>query len=127
VVPHYVGSSDRRGHRLADESARDPCWAATTDSGDLRLVARTSALNTAIRRELGHRLAPSGSDTLGTGGISAPDGEPGGELEFRTVRPELVAEFVSDTDVDVSRYRHPVRSVRLCDDLTPHQTLPFTA
>ncbi|MFJ2241309.1 hypothetical protein [Streptomyces sp. NPDC087859] len=43
------------------------------------------------------------------------------------MRPELAPEFVSDTDVDVGRYCHPVRSVRLRDDLTPHRTLPFTA
>ncbi|MET9462544.1 hypothetical protein ABZY05_47375 [Streptomyces canus] len=43
------------------------------------------------------------------------------------MRPELVAEFVSDTAVDVGRYRHPVRVVRLRDDLTPHQTSPYTA
>nr|WTB35018.1 hypothetical protein OG781_41120 [Streptomyces sp. NBC_00830] len=42
------------------------------------------------------------------------------------MRPELVAEFVADTAVDAGRYRHPVRFVRLRDDLTPHQTPPFT-
>ncbi|GAA3917405.1 hypothetical protein GCM10023084_80430 [Streptomyces lacrimifluminis] len=46
------------------------------ESGDLRLVARTTVPNTAVRRELGHRLVPSYSDTSGTGDTSAPDGEP---------------------------------------------------
>ncbi|MFC8666959.1 hypothetical protein [Streptomyces sp. NPDC057199] len=46
-----------------------------------------------------------------------------GELEFLTVKPDLVAEFVADTAV--GRYRHPVRFVRLRDDLTLHEMPSF--
>ncbi|BBC29487.1 hypothetical protein SGFS_007810 [Streptomyces graminofaciens] len=48
------------------------------------------------------------------------------ELEFRTVKPDLVAEFAAVSAVDAGRYRHPVRFVRLRDDLTPHEMPPFT-
>lgn len=36
-------------------------------------------------------------------------------------------EFVADTAIDVGRYRHPVRFVRVRDDFTPQETPPFTA
>ncbi|MEV5731244.1 hypothetical protein AB0N50_36580 [Streptomyces pharetrae] len=41
--------------------------------------------------------------------------------------PELVAEFIADTSVDAGRYRHPVRYLRVRDDLTPDLTPPFDA
>ncbi|MFD8222143.1 hypothetical protein ACFV2U_53095 [Streptomyces sp. NPDC059697] len=48
-----------------------------------------------------------------------------GELEYHPVRPDLVAEFRADTAVDDARYRHPVRFLRLRDDLAVHQVPPF--
>ncbi|MER5297649.1 hypothetical protein ABT382_37480 [Streptomyces pharetrae] len=47
-------------------------------------------------------------------------------MEFHSVRPELVVEFIADTSVDAGRYRHPVRYLRLRNDLTPDQTPPFS-
>ncbi|MET7695790.1 hypothetical protein ABZT06_49400 [Streptomyces sp. NPDC005483] len=47
------------------------------------------------------------------------------ELEYHLVRPELVAEFLADTAVDEGVYRHPVRFLRLRDDLTLQQVPPF--
>lgn len=91
------------------------------DSGDLRLVARTAVLNTAVRRELDHRLVPSGSEHPWRGRHFSAGWGASGELEFRTVRPELVAEFVSGTAVDASRYRHPVRFVRIRADRALHK------
>jgi hypothetical protein len=41
------------------------------------------------------------------------------------VRPDLVAEFVADTAVDDGVYRHPVRFLRLRDDLAVRQIPPF--
>ncbi|MEH0630464.1 hypothetical protein [Streptomyces stelliscabiei] len=38
---------------------------------------------------------------------------------------DLVAEFQADTAVDEGRYRHPVRSLRLGEDLTPGDVPPF--
>ncbi|MDX3230051.1 hypothetical protein [Streptomyces sp. ME19-01-6] len=42
------------------------------------------------------------------------------------MRPDLVAEFQADTAIDAGLYRHPVRFLRLRDDLAPGQVLPFT-
>ncbi|WP_318275435.1 hypothetical protein [Streptomyces pharetrae] len=42
------------------------------------------------------------------------------------MRPGLVVEFIADTSVDAGRYRHPVRYLRLRDDLTPDQAPPFS-
>jgi hypothetical protein len=48
-----------------------------------------------------------------------------GELEYHPVRPDLVAEFQADTALDEKRYRHPVRFLRLREDLTPGDVAPF--
>jgi hypothetical protein len=42
------------------------------------------------------------------------------------VRPELVVEFLADTAVDDGRYRHPVRYLRIRDEMEPTQLPPFT-
>ncbi|MFD7972540.1 hypothetical protein [Streptomyces clavifer] len=39
-------------------------------------------------------------------------------LVFQPVHPELVAEIDVDTAVDQGTYRHPVRYLRLRDDMT---------
>jgi hypothetical protein len=41
------------------------------------------------------------------------------------VAPELVVEFIADNSVDAGRYRHPVRYLRVRDDLIPDLTPPF--
>jgi len=41
------------------------------------------------------------------------------------VRPDLVAEFQADTAIDEGRYCHPVRFLRLRDDLAVQQVPPF--
>jgi hypothetical protein len=48
-----------------------------------------------------------------------------GELEYHPVRLDLVAEFQADNAVDEGRYRHPVRFLRLREDLTPGDVPPF--
>ncbi|MER5927530.1 hypothetical protein [Streptomyces mirabilis] len=97
------------------------------EAGDLRMVARTTPLTTAVRRELGRQLEPAGIEHPWYGRHFSAGWGTGGELEYSPVRPDLVAEFVADTAIDAGRYRHPVRFVRLRDDLTPQETPPFTA
>jgi len=46
-------------------------------------------------------------------------------MERRPASPDLAAESVVATAIDADRYRHPVRFVRLRDDLTPQPTPPF--
>ncbi|MGP3974392.1 hypothetical protein ACTWQF_10345 [Streptomyces sp. 8N114] len=96
------------------------------EAGRLWMVARTTELTTAVRRGVGRRLTPAGSEHPWHGRNFSAGWGASGELEFRTVKPHLVAEFVADTAVDASRYRHPVRFVRLRDDLTPHEMPLFT-
>ncbi|MER6978716.1 hypothetical protein [Streptomyces carpinensis] len=46
------------------------------------------------------------------------------DLTYTPVRPELVAEVLADTALDAGVYRHPVRYLRLRDDL-PVDQLPL--
>jgi len=46
-------------------------------------------------------------------------------LKFHSVRPELAVEFIADISIDGGRYRHPVRYLRVRDDLTSEQVPPF--
>ena len=88
-------------------------------SGDLRLVARTTPLNTAVRRDLGQQLAPAGPEHPWHGRHFSTGWGTRGELEFHPVQPDLVAEFVADTAIDAGRYRRPVRFMRIRTDLDP--------
>ncbi|MFM9540079.1 ATP-dependent DNA ligase [Streptomyces turgidiscabies] len=91
-------------------------------AGDLRLVARTTPLNTSVRRDLGRQLAPSGSEHPWHGRHFSAGWGTREQLEYHPVRPDLVAEFVADTTIDAGgRYRHPVRFGRVREDLTPDQ------
>jgi ATP-dependent DNA ligase len=96
-------------------------------AGELRLIARTSPLRTAERREIAQRVSPGGPDHPWHGRRFSAGWGTRGELEFHPVRPELVVEFVADTSVDAGRYRHPVRYHRLRDDVTPDQVPPFAS
>jgi ATP-dependent DNA ligase len=95
-------------------------------SGGLRLVARTAPLTTAARRELGSRLHAAGADHPWHGRRFSAGWGTRGELEYHPVRPELVVEFLADTAVDDGRYRHPVRYLRIRDEMEPTQLPPFT-
>ncbi|MEV8597624.1 ATP-dependent DNA ligase [Streptomyces sp. NPDC052012] len=89
--------------------------------GDLRLVARTTPLSTASRRDLAHRLTAAGPEHPWHGRRFSAGWGAAGELDYHPVQPELVAEFLADTAVDAGRFRHPVRFLRLRDDLAPDQ------
>ncbi|MEW2290556.1 hypothetical protein [Streptomyces sp. NPDC047841] len=45
-------------------------------------------------------------------------------IDHRPVVPDVVVEFAGDTAVDEGRYRHPVRYLRVRDDLSPQQLPP---
>jgi hypothetical protein len=89
--------------------------------GTLRLIARTTPLPTAVRRDLARRLHPGGLDHLWHGRRFSAGWGTRGELEYHPVRPDLVAEFVADTAIDEGRYRHPVRFLRVRAENAPHQ------
>ncbi|OIV39359.1 ATP-dependent DNA ligase [Mangrovactinospora gilvigrisea] len=95
------------------------------DTGRLRLVARTTPLPPAARRDLGARLTPAGAEHPWHGRHFSAGWGGRGELEVDLVRPELVAEFLADTANDAGRYRHPVRFQRLREDQLPDQVARF--
>ncbi|RPE39003.1 ATP dependent DNA ligase-like protein [Streptomyces sp. Ag109_O5-1] len=96
-------------------------------AGHLRLIARSTPLATAVRRDPAGRLRDAGSDHPWHGRRFSAGWGIRGDLEYRPVRPELVAEFQADTAIDEGHYRHPVRFVRLRDDLGVEQVPPFGA
>jgi ATP-dependent DNA ligase len=90
-----------------------------TTAGRLRLVARTTPLRLAHRRELGALLAPAGpGHPWWTMRLTTQWGsrEP---LTFTCVRPDLVVEFLGDTAIDGGCWRHPVQPQRVRADLLP--------
>lgn len=95
-------------------------------TGDLRLVARTTPLPTTARRELSTRLLPAEPAHPWHGRRFSAGWGTHGELNYQPIQPDLVAEFVADSAVDAGRYRHPVRYLRLRDDLSPQQAPPFS-
>ncbi|KQX65209.1 hypothetical protein [Streptomyces sp. Root1310] len=90
-------------------------------SGRLRLIARTTPLPTAARRDLGTRVRPCDADHPWRGRRFSAGWGSRGELEFAPVHPDVVVEFLADTTVDDGRYRHPVRFLRVREDLTADQ------
>ncbi|MFF4888111.1 ATP dependent DNA ligase [Streptomyces nigra] len=95
------------------------------DTGRLRFLARTTPLNPAARRDLAGRLRAAGVEHPWHGRKFSADWGRTGELEHQPVWPELVAEFQGNTAVDEGRYRHPVRFVRLREDVTAEQVPAF--
>ncbi|MFJ9574550.1 ATP-dependent DNA ligase [Streptomyces bacillaris] len=85
----------------------------------LKLVARTTALARPASAELGARLRPAGPDHPWHGQTFSAGWHTKEPLEFEPVIPEQVAEIAADTAVDLGRYRHPVRYLRLRDDMDP--------
>ena len=93
--------------------------------GTLRLVARTTPLSTATRHDLAERLVAAGPAHPWRGRRFSAGWGTRGELPYEPARPDLVAEFVADTAIDAGRFRHPVRFLRLRDDLAPTQVPPM--
>ncbi|MFJ6797346.1 ATP-dependent DNA ligase [Streptomyces sp. NPDC091268] len=97
--------------------------------GELRLVARSAPLSTALRDELRKRLAPASKSATATATADHPwrgmrfsshwgSSHP---LDFTCVPPDLVAELQGDNAIDRGRWRHPVRLMRLRTDVTPDE------
>ncbi|KMS79091.1 DNA ligase [Streptomyces leeuwenhoekii] len=93
-------------------------------TGRLRYVARTAPLARTAREELGARLRPGGPDHPWRGRRFSAGWGSSEQLDHRPVHPELVVEFAGDTAVDEGIYRHPVRYLRVRDDMSPEQLPP---
>ncbi|MFZ4150541.1 ATP-dependent DNA ligase [Streptomyces pseudogriseolus] len=89
--------------------------------GRLRFVARTAPLSRTASREVGARLY-WGDETHPWQGRRFSAGWGSKEtIDHRPVVPDVVVEFAGDTAVDAGRWRHPVRYLRVRDDVSPEQ------
>jgi ATP-dependent DNA ligase len=88
------------------------------ESGELRVVGHTSGFRAKQKRELPGFLAPYETGERGSGDPSRWDS--GRELEWISVRPELVAE-VSFDHVSGTRIRHGAKFKRWREDKQPRE------
>jgi ATP-dependent DNA ligase len=88
------------------------------DAGELQVVGHTSGFKAKEKRELPAFLAPYETGERGTGDPSRWDA--GRELEWISVRPELVAEVTFD-HVSGQRIRHGAKLKRWRDDKDPRE------
>jgi ATP-dependent DNA ligase len=88
------------------------------DGDDLRVVGHTSSFKAKEKRELRERLAPYETGERGSGDPSRWDA--GRELEWVTLRPELVVE-VSFDHVSSGRIRHGAKLLRWREDKNPRE------
>ena len=86
------------------------------DAGELRVVGHSSGFKAAEKRELPARLAPYETGERGMGDPSRWNNER--ELEWISVRPELVVEVTFD-HVSNDRIRHGTKVARWRDDKDP--------
>ncbi|MGY3056113.1 ATP-dependent DNA ligase [Streptomyces sp. TE3672] len=86
--------------------------------GRLRMIGRTTPLRRAASSELGGVLRLAGRDHPWHGRRFSAGWHTSDPLVFQPVVPEFVAEIVAATSVDAGRYRHPVRYLRMRDDMT---------
>ena len=88
------------------------------EGGELRVVGHTSGFSAKQKRELPAFLAPYETGERGSGDPSRWDS--GRELEWRTVRPELVCEVTFD-HVSAGRIRHGAKLKRWREDKAPRE------
>jgi ATP-dependent DNA ligase len=86
------------------------------ESGEVRVVGHTSSFKAKEKRELRDRLAPYETGERGSGDPSRWDA--GRELEWVSLRPELVVE-VSFDHVSSGRIRHGAKLLRWREDKDP--------
>ncbi len=87
-------------------------------SGDLRVVGHTSGFRAKEKRELPAKLAPYETGERGSG--EASRWTAGRDLEWISVRPELVVE-VSFDHVSAGRIRHGAKVLRWREDKPPRE------
>ena len=90
------------------------------ESGELHVVGHTSGFSAKQKRELPGFLAPYETGERGSGDPSRWDS--GRELEWRTIRPELVCEVTFD-HVSAGRIRHGAKLKRWREDKDPRECL----
>jgi ATP-dependent DNA ligase len=86
------------------------------DDGELKVIGHTSGFKAKEKRDLVEKLAPYETGERGSGDPSRWDA--GRELEWITVRPELVVEITYD-HTSGGRIRHGAKILRWRDDKAP--------
>jgi ATP-dependent DNA ligase len=94
--------------------------ALTDDDGELRVVGHTSGIKAAEKKTLVDKLAPYETGERGMGDPSRWDNDR--ELEWISLRPELVVEITFDHTSN-DRIRHGTKIVRWRDDKAPEDCL----
>jgi ATP-dependent DNA ligase len=88
-----------------------------TDTGELVIVGRTTALSTRQAKQLATVLTPAATGEhpwpprIGSGHFD------GGSLDITRVQPDVVVEVAADSALQAGRHRHPLRLLRLRPDL----------
>ncbi|MEV5149810.1 ATP-dependent DNA ligase [Streptomyces sp. NPDC052727] len=93
-------------------------------AGRLRFIAQTAPLSATAQREVGGLLYPGGADHPWQHRRFSAGWGTRETIDHRPVVPDVVVEFAGDTAVDEHRYRHPIRYLRVRDDLSPQQLPP---
>ncbi|MFF9819559.1 hypothetical protein [Streptomyces sp. NPDC014006] len=95
------------------------------DTGHLRPVGRSTPLRPNAAREQAERLRPAGpGHAWEVVRFTAPWGSRT-PLDVTLIEPGLVAEVAVDTAQERGAWRHPVRLVRLRQDMAPGQMPAF--
>ena len=88
-----------------------------TDTGELVIVGRTTALSTRQAKQLATVLTPAATGEhpwpprIGSGHFD------GGSLDITRVQPDVVVEVAADSALQAGRHRHALRLLRLRPDL----------
>ncbi|NSC20761.1 ATP-dependent DNA ligase [Streptomyces albus subsp. chlorinus] len=97
------------------------------DEGELRMVAQSAPVTTALRRELGRLLTPAGDDHPWTGARFRSGWGTRDILAHRCVTLDHVVEFEADVAFEAGRWRHPVQARRLRPEVPPEDVPRFPA
>ncbi|MEU7161344.1 ATP-dependent DNA ligase [Streptomyces chrestomyceticus] len=85
----------------------------------LRFVGHSTPLDKRISQDLGAQIAPATDHHPWEGRKFSTGWGSSDSLLVELIDPNLVVEVSGDTAVDAGRWRHPVRMLRLRNDLTP--------
>ncbi|MEW5541433.1 hypothetical protein AB1339_27725 [Streptomyces cyaneofuscatus] len=116
--PHHP--RDHRRRQLLPYRSGDALLGRYDRTGRIRYAGRSSLLSRPLAAALRAPLRPAGEEHPWTGRTFSASWGPKAALTVALVVPELVVEVRADVSRDsVGRWRHPVKLVRLRDDLAP--------
>ncbi|MGY1434653.1 ATP-dependent DNA ligase [Streptomyces reniochalinae] len=95
------------------------------EGGELRMVAQSAPVTTALRRELGPLLTSAGPEHPWTDARFRSGWGSRDLLAHRCVVPEHVVEFEADVAFDEGRWRHPVQARRRRPGFAPQDVPRF--